>query len=230
MAKAQRRIMQRWEFFLRADRVENMADVSSARRWATEFVERAQRARPVESAGLKLSAPLGALHLIAESNPTAEDAAVWERSVQALRSVAKRVAGFSKPRNFTIKPMEADELMASYISRLIPELVRGTKSIQEARVRYRVPTRSAPPIGEMFKVAASMFFEALFASFIQPDRVCGMCGESLGASKARRCKRCKNRDWWYSLDPTDRARREREKKARQRARDKAENPTTKKAK
>jgi hypothetical protein len=219
--------MKRWGFFLALDKEHDLSDVGRGCQYGLFGLRGGEPM--IERFGwcMRLAA-------VALTTPTKKDAAQWARAVNALRSVAGRVAGY-RGRKPEITATEADEVMAHYISMTEPKVVIGEKPVRKIRLQY-VPRPSAHERAHAaifsdkdsaFAAAADIYFQHIFASLIQPDGVCGDCGRELGATtRAKRCASCKAKRYWDSLPIEKRRERQREKKRRQRAKQKS--PTKKK--
>jgi hypothetical protein len=229
--------MQRWEYFLAADRRLDLSDVERAREWAfPDAMAQLERAKEqAQAAGqrgpgfvlrdFKDQVPIMATSGIVSTSqkPNREDAAEWGQLVRALRSLAGREADY-RGRAAEIDPTEADAILDRHLRLMEPRVLIGPKPIKKIRTRFHPRPEAWRMATESFAAAASLYFQFLFASLVQPDGVCGSCGRDLPptgpgqASRARRCRTCKKKAWLQSLTPARRREIERERKQRQRAR------------
>lgn len=202
--------MERWRFFLEADKREDLSHIDAARNWAHVSI-------------FSGTGPLSAaLMAITFSRPEPDDAGTWERSVRALRSVAGRMESF-RGRPPGIGPREADEVMTGYVRMLHPVLLLGDRPLRSAE-RLRLLPNVPDRIGT-FAESSSLFFAVVFGSLLRgfSDPICASCSRELPPSRsgkisrARRCRSCVRKAWWDRLDVKERREKEAQKKRRQRA-------------
>jgi hypothetical protein len=213
--------MHKWEFFLKADAEFDLSNAERARQWAGAHLVNAIRGA---GEAVTVNVPMGfwAGRLLIHE-PTADDAKRWERAVRAIRSLARRLKG-AATRAPGITPREADEVMSEYCGALRVNLNAGQKPMQEATYTLRP---FVPDLRAGFGADATAFLATIFASFLQPDSVCGSCGAPLPPtpktgrpSRATRCAKCTQRYYWQET-MSEEERREFWRKQKKKQRDKS---------
>jgi hypothetical protein len=226
--------MERWRFFLTADKRLDLTDTFRGRHWAIHSLPKMTPMPDGSVAWIGDDGPFMAARARLWWMPegvSPEERKQWEASVRSVRSVAKRVKGF-RGRPPGIEPKHADRVMDRYLHFLRPRLI-DVKSPRRAAERIRLLPDE--PADDTFDAKASYFFALVFGSFLNgfADPVCQECGRELRPTaqgrinRAVHCPRCRDRIYRQSIPAHIRKKQEREKKARQRAAAKEFDPNQK---
>ena len=159
------------------------------------------------------------------NTPTTEEELAWVKAVHALRSCARRIAGYKPPKKkdrvSALSAHDADEVMRDYVALLEPQL----QIYEEQKDSTRLRLKPDPPKGmSVFAKNSSIFWQEVFASLLTgfSDPICGKCGTPLPPTptgkpaRSKFCSKCAWKVWWESKDPEERKKLERERKRHQR--------------
>jgi hypothetical protein len=228
--------MYRWQVLLRKENQSSSYDMADVRNsqllWHSSAFADAETWAYGPNAGGPVPAdgwPASAKGVFMFAPPTEKDAADWRRAVMALRSVARRIAGYRKGKGLDrpeLDARDADAVMEAYVSRMSPRIQRGDKPMRAPPPVRLVP--NAPEKFATFADAAGVYFQVIFGS-LHPefsDPVCPDCERTLPPTKtgrqsrASRCRNCTKKRSWLNLKPEVRRKRMRDKKRNQRAKEK----------
>ena len=223
--------MQRWEHFLAADREVDLSKVEHAVEWSRRVLAMHGNAVDLRTKphDFDLIGMTGVAWVAEREND--DDRGLWLIATHAIRSVAARTKKFRRGRKSEADPLQADRVMATYLSLATPQLQLGVKPIRDPHVRLVADCeRVRDTDGVMkkhvanFRTALSLFWQSQFISLVQLEPVCQDCGVSLGTTpegrpkRAKRCKKCARDYWWGELTDEERREKQRAKKERQRQR------------
>lgn len=172
--------MQFWEFVLRQDALNDIADPTAGKKWANQWERSDEWLEPWNT----------------ERNAT------WTQAVHALRSIAPRLKN-KRGRPSELAPAEADGVFNDYLGFLRPIVTTSNNKPLRAS-NYRglrfVVWQVEDPVHRLWA--------SVFASMITYDftRVCEKCGQPMPLTptgkqpRASKCSKCRFNDW-YSRQP-----------------------------